>query len=175
MKRAAPLAMVQEQGPIGFPRGRLPDDQVDSIPVAKYATAKRRCLAGNIATGHPNPSKSNYSAMSQATTLRANFKDTIQHYWSMIHGPGNADTTQHPVREVQQSCSTCTEDFYTTTTFGYYPADTYSTHGASTHGSDAVQLLAPYGSRFDIRIAWVESYIQSPPMARMYAPDPRHV
>lgn len=114
MKRAAPLAMVQEQGPIGFPRGRLPDDQVDSIPVAKYAIAKRRCLAGNMAPGHPTPSRSNHNAMSQATrvtTPRVNFKDTIQHYWNMIHGPGNADTTQHPAREVQQSCPTCTEDF----------------------------------------------------------------
>ncbi|KAI1089859.1 hypothetical protein F5B19DRAFT_495029 [Rostrohypoxylon terebratum] len=114
MKRATPLAMVQEQGPIGFPRGRLPGDQVDSIPVAKYATAKRRCLAGDIATAHLNPSMDDHNAMSQTKrviTPRANFKDTIQHYWNMIHGPGNTDTTQHPVRDVQQSCPTCTEDF----------------------------------------------------------------
>ncbi|KAI0888056.1 uncharacterized protein GGS22DRAFT_154986 [Annulohypoxylon maeteangense] len=110
MRRTATLAMVQER----VPRGCLPSDRVDSIPIAKYGMTKRRYLAGNMAINQPGVSAKNHDTLPQPIGMKtpiATFKDTIQQCWSRVRRPGNTDTTQNFERSVQQSCPTCTEDF----------------------------------------------------------------
>ncbi|KAI1104969.1 hypothetical protein F4804DRAFT_166039 [Jackrogersella minutella] len=104
MRRSSSLSMVREINP----RGNLPGDQVDSIPIVKYVTAKRKCLAGEVSqTGTSNIQ----SQAIDTATPTGDVKGTVQRYWSKIYHPETSNTTEHPARDVQQACPTCTEDF----------------------------------------------------------------
>ncbi|KAI0380507.1 hypothetical protein F5Y04DRAFT_99732 [Hypomontagnella monticulosa] len=178
MRRSATLSMIKELNP----RRGLPDDQIDSIPIVKYGIAKRKYLAssfsrasvaakppdGPLQRDNPHP-----QAM-KSSVPRLSFKGTARRYWSRIRRQRTPHDIESTARDVQESCPTCTEDFLDNDNVRLLPCkhifhprciDTWFKRGAYT---------CPL-CRFDLRIAWMESGLQRPMMARLPPSGLRHV